>query len=172
MEDGYTTERSAPPLGDVFFKLGVHRLQEWAHERRLPCWTSNRALPPDVSDWADRSAALPMGLDARLTLVIGDGKSQGGEQDGPDAGLGQSIDDRHELGRDRTGTINGIRNGRREAGGVRVHGGGIAASRRLREGASEKKTKSPKKGRELISRPQGGMMCTASGTGCQIWGYG
>ena len=53
MEDGNTAQRTAEPLAVVLLKLGVDRLEEGAHEGKLPRGTSNGALVLDVADCSE-----------------------------------------------------------------------------------------------------------------------
>lgn len=48
MEDGDTAQGPAHPLGIVFLKLRIHRLEEWANERRLKRRAHNGAFVVDV----------------------------------------------------------------------------------------------------------------------------
>lgn len=49
MEDRNTTERSTCPFGLVLIEFGVHRLEEWTHERELEVRANNGSLLPDVA---------------------------------------------------------------------------------------------------------------------------
>lgn len=51
VEDGDAAEGTAEPLGMVFFKLGVHGLEERADEGRLEKRASNATLVEEVRDY-------------------------------------------------------------------------------------------------------------------------
>jgi hypothetical protein len=50
VEDGDAAELAARPLGGVFLELGVHRLEEGAHEGDLEGGADNGSLLGDVAD--------------------------------------------------------------------------------------------------------------------------
>jgi len=69
VEDGDTTEGRAVPFGVVFLELGVHRLQERAHERSLPCWTDDGALLRPIADCKRRSSAHRLRRPSRQSVL-------------------------------------------------------------------------------------------------------
>lgn len=64
-------------------------------------------------------------MGARLTLVIGDGDGQEGEENGPRAGVGHPLDNIVDLGRDVDVAQLGIGQHRRECGRVGLHRAGL-----------------------------------------------
>lgn len=64
-----TAQGPAEPLGIVSFEVVVHRLQEIANKRHLPCRTSNSAFVLDIVGytWGSRFDGLALHISRDIT---------------------------------------------------------------------------------------------------------